>query len=531
MRRKKPAQDEKKKMNKDKKFFDKVLLVLIPLALLTVALVAVSLNSRDGSSLAESSQQDILRQQDYLGKATRLSNSGQDFLAQEATQLNEVADYSAFITLREELSAAIEDLPASSCLQVKDGEQEIFTHNARIGLYPASGHKLKTALAALLELGPDFRYKTQVKAFSEPVNGRIPGSLYLIGSGDPFLWTQDYYESENAVADDIIYTPLDELADKVAARGIKEIGGAVVVIENHYDDVRYPPNWQTGNRSPSISSSLSALTVNRGTELERLELDFEGEVLSGDGTNSQPATLFETELTWIPSNKGSARAAGAVFDDLLEARGVTIPSAPFISSSSPPIVIAEIESPPLKAILQNMLSLSENAAAELITKEIGFQHSGAGTTEAGLEGIVEQLITAGILEANTTLLPADGSGVSRINRSTCRELIAVLEYKTDESQNPLIDLLAISGSRGTLREWIETSTTIKKVSAKSGTLSGVASLTGFVSTADFGLETTEHNRVLTFSYISNDTLSQIFRRSERPMFEEKITLAMLEYLS
>lgn len=513
-------------MNNEKNFLDKTLLAVLPLILLALAVASLGLYFRDRDSFVDASVKTIAEQDEYLGNVTRLNSGAQDFLTHEATLPNRISDYPAFLTLREKLLEATGELPASSCLVVREGDREIFTHNAKIGLSPASGSKLRTALAALLELGADYTYKTQVRAFFEPVDGKIPGSLYLIGSGDPYLLTQDYYESESGAQNEIVYTSLEDLADQIIAKGVTELGGAVIAIENHYDDIRYPQSWPTAFKNTNLSAPLSALTVNGGNEFLAFipELDFEGEALSEDVPGASPSA---SEMRWQPSFN-TAVSAAATFDDILEARGVIIPSSPYILTSLPPIVLAEIESPPLIDILQNMLSLSDNTAAELIVKESGFHSVGVGSTEAGLRALTHQLVAAGIFPSTREAFINDGSGISPQNRSTCNELLKIIEFM-GEGSSPLLNRLSISGGRGTLDEWMGSSETIGKVSAKTGTLLGVASLTGYISTDGFPVKSDSEN-ILRFSYISNNTLSGVFGTAQRPVFEEKIALAMLEYL-
>lgn len=446
--------------------------------------------------------QNLPQQANHLASTQRLDTSIQDSFNEEI----DILDYPAYLELREELFQVVQELPPSSCIVVSQGDRELFSYKASIALTPASGHKLKTALAALVILGEDYRYKTQIRAFVEPDEGVIEGNLYLVGSGDPYLWTQDYFQFRGGEAEEISYTPIEELQRQIIDRGITQITGSVVAVENHYDTVRYPVDWPSVLHRADISAPLSALVIN-------------------NGMNLNGADIFSSRSWRATSN--SALSAATLFNSLLQNEGVLILEAPTLTSELPPIVLAEIESPPLKLLLQNMLSVSDNTAAELITKELGFQSFQNGSTQAGIEAIIDALIQADIYSSAPQILPIDGSGIANMNRSTCQELMKILEYTNGRQNSPLLNILSIAGQRGTLKDFLPDSEIAGRLSAKTGTLTGVASLTGFF----FGDEALNHNETIRFSYITNHTFQQAFSNNQRIQIEEKILNAILNYLS
>ena len=520
-----------KKLSISERFLDRIFIVVIPIVLLVVAVTGIVLHTKTSDlklSVTEVSKTPSATNSNYLANISRLQTASLDFLVTEANLNAEISDYQAFLTLRETLFQATQSLPPSSCLVVKEGERELFTHNATIGLIPASGQKLLLALAALLILGEDYTFTTEVRSFLEPVDGKLEGDLYFIGSGDPFLWTKDFYEYQEGAKDGLVYTSLDDLGEQIINQGITSITGSVIAVESHFDSLRYPPSWSIGLRNQSVSGALSALMVNRGLRLvEPTEEDITEEDTAEEDI-SEEENEETSEPIWKVAYLESAKSAAAELDDYLEAKGVRIPFSPIFSSSVPSNILASIQSPPLKDLLRNILRISDNAASELILKEIGVQTSGEGSTEAGIDAVVDKLISVGIYSEKPKTLPSDGSGVSNANRSSCQELIKVLEYK---DQGSLINSLSISGQSGTLINFLPNSEVAGKISAKTGTLEGVASLTGFVSSTGFSASNTETSRMLTFSYISNDTLSSDLSLKERANLEEKIAMAMLNYLS
>src|SRR5262249_44046778 len=122
--------------------------------------------------------------------------------------------------------------------------QVVFGQNASASLAPASAEKLAVALAALRDLGPSYRFRTQVAGMGRLSSHVWEGNLFLVGSGDPTLDLRD----------------VGPLAHKGAAAGITRVSGRVFGDEHRFDTVRGGPGWK-----PSFlgieSAPLSALTV------------------------------------------------------------------------------------------------------------------------------------------------------------------------------------------------------------------------------------------------------------------------------
>ncbi len=475
-------------------FWDRISLYIAPALILIVALFSLALTYREGPEFLKTSNLNLTPQAEPLANLQRLDADAIGLIEAEIGLAEAIPNYPAYKMLQSELYLTGRVLPSTSCMLVRQGEVELYVERASIGLRPASGQKIATALAALIVLGTEHTYTTQVRAYAEPQNGVLEGSLYLVGSGDPYLWTQDYYELRRGEANGVIYTPLENLAQQLIDDGLKKITGRVVGVETRYDSLRYPPSWPKGFQNDNVSGRLSALSVNQ--------------------------SYMNTEDDWI-SFESPAEGAGIVFDDLLEAEGVVIPLSPLTSSLLPPIVLAEITSPPLGDTISNILSLSDNTASELLLKEIGLTKSHPGTTESGLEVLVEVLTEAGIYNLEDPTAPADGSGVAEGHRSTCRELLDLLDY--GEQHYGITEKLARAGETGTLNNKFLDSPAKGRLYAKTGNWDGISSLSGYVR-SDTGQE-------IGFSYISNDTILSIFSEEEQRVLEEDIAAAIIKYLN
>ncbi len=370
--------------------------------------------------------------------------------------------------LAEDLVSVVNESPEASCLVVHSSSgEEVFNHNGTLPLVPASAQKLVTGAAALEALGEDFTYKTVVAAESI-VDGVVEGDLWLIGGGDPIIATERYigrYPEAHA------FTDLAELADAVVAFGITEVRGAVVGVESRYDLERSVASWPPRFVDQNQTGPLSALSVNDG--FSRYPDDNEANQLAT--RSEQPAVN-----------------SAAIFDDLLEARGI-IPQQSAKTGEPPNGMqeIAVLESPPMTDVVGQMLANSDNSTAELLLKEIGLAARNEPTTAAGAAASGVLMTRAGFKMAGVVV--DDGSGLSSENQLTCDLLIDLLDRAGPESA--IAGGLAIGGERGTLRERFQGADVTGKIRGKTGSLNEVSALAGFAEAAN--------GDILTFAYIAN----------------------------
>ena len=227
---------------------------------------------------------------------------------------------------------------------------EIFSHRPNLSLLPASNLKLATAAAALLQLGPDYRLTTRVLASRLPAGGELFGDLYLVGGGDPLLYTPEYLAT--FVRPPAVYTNIKDLAQQVYDRGLRRVNGSIVGVATRYDDRRIASQLMS-QESYQYVGPLSALLINDGyvNYAERRDL----------GNLAIPAA-------------DPALFTAAEFDDLLEALDMVITRRPRVAGAEENIrgfiEIARIESAPLSELLLSLLTDSDNTTAELLVKEI-----------------------------------------------------------------------------------------------------------------------------------------------------------------
>jgi D-alanyl-D-alanine carboxypeptidase/D-alanyl-D-alanine-endopeptidase (penicillin-binding protein 4) len=380
-------------------------------------------------------------------------------------------------------------MPPTSCLRVADGATTIADVRGTGAFMPASNLKLVTAYAALQLLGPETTFSTDAMASSAVKGGTISGDLYLVGRGDPLLTTDPYLPTIKYGTPP--HTRLESVADQILAAGVRHITGSVKGDESRYDALRTAPTWQPGSVDTSDAGPLSALAVNDARAYPAA-----GPVVGRIKPAADPPQYAASTLT-----------------DLLRLRGVVVDGAPADGvAPATATKVASVRSLPLKDIVGEMLTWSDNNTAELLVKEIGFEKAGSGTTAAGLAAIRAELTRAGVDQQGMVL--DDGSGLDRGDRISCATFTQVLE--ADGVNGVIAQGLPVAATSGTLSHRYKNSPAASKVKAKTGTLHDVNSLSGWV--------TTDHGRPLTFSIVAQTT-DVVGSR----LLDQRLTEAMLSY--
>ncbi|MGA0116845.1 MAG: D-alanyl-D-alanine carboxypeptidase/D-alanyl-D-alanine-endopeptidase [Ilumatobacteraceae bacterium] len=344
--------------------------------------------------------------------------------------------------LRRALQNFKNQVPNGSCASVEwMGQEQLSVDSTRL-VIPASAQKIVTAVAALEVLTPGFTFETSVFATGDPASGTVQ-DLYFVGGGDPLLVRKEYIATEKYPT--INPTSLETLADSIVASGVRSVTGSIVGVDTRYDAVRFLDVWPAEFRVVE-SGPLGALVVN------------DGAVVGATMKPDNPAVAASTELRSV-----------------LGARGVLVSQDPRYELVVPANAtkIATVSSAPLSAIVQEMLVNSDNNTAELLLKEIGFARKKQGTTAAGIS-VIQELITTWKLPTEATVV--DGSGLSSLNKMSCANFLTLLA-KVEQS---FPALLPIAGKTGTLRSVFNDSAMDGRLVGKTGTLTGVKALAGYL---------------------------------------------------
>jgi serine-type D-Ala-D-Ala carboxypeptidase/endopeptidase (penicillin-binding protein 4) len=305
----------------------------------------------------------------------------------------------------------------------------------------ASNMKLFTTAAALSKLGPEYRIPTKV--FRDgPVDakGVLHGSLYLQGGGDPALGTPAFYNSYFGG----LGTNIFALAPQIKAAGITSVTGRLYADDTVFDRRRGVAD--SGYATSPYIGPLSGLAFNSG---------FAG-ATSTSGFSSDPAKLAVAKL---------ARSLGGIVPPQTALR----PTPPDAER------VALVRSPTLDRLVNLTDVYSNNYFAEMLIKLLGARFGGAGTTAAGAN-----VVEAFARSHGSTVGAVDGSGLTRSNRSSPREIIdLLLGMQEDPAGEEFIQDLALTGQEGTVASRMEGTAAYGRCRTKTGTISGVSNLSGY----------------------------------------------------
>ena len=354
-------------------------------------------------------------------------------MRRSAGELSRRLNVTAFESAMQPLMAAVNE---RSCTAVSLDGRMVGASNAELSVIPASNMKILVAAAALEVLGDSFRYTTTVVG-SAPSGGVISGDVYLVGGGDPLLSGEWYEDASLDRFQAFNTTSLDQLARDLSAAGITQIEGVVRGDSSRYDDELYAPGWG-GGVAGLEAGPYAALLVN------------DSRVLGDDQRGADPSEAGAREFVRILAEQGITVTGGA-------ATG----TAPAGGDE-----LASIDSLPLTAVVEEMLTNSDNNTAELMVKEIGLATAGVGTRQAGLDAITATIASWDI--DTTGMVLGDGSGLSLDNRLTCSILLDVLQHVSFDS--PVGQGLPIAGETGTLTDVFVDTPVAGRLRGKTGTL-------------------------------------------------------------
>ncbi len=394
-----------------------------------------------------------------------------------------------------------------------DRGDTLFAHESDRLVTPASNLKLFTAASALHYLGPAYRFRTPLLAAGAIRGDTLFGDLVLVGSGDP----------------DLDVDALAALADTVAERGVRVVAGGVRADASRFDEpADWGPGWMWDDGPYWYWPWISALTVHdnvvrvtvrpgrapgapvtvlldppsaymelRSTavtgeagiestlELRRQWMPRPANVIEVAGLLAADADSVTEELTM----EDPALFAATLLAELLAERDVAVTGGArygALQSGEPADTIAVHVSEPLRAAIRNFLKISDNLTGEQLVKTIAAEVAGPpGSYREGLAA--ERRFLASEVGLDTLAFNlADGSGVSRYNLVTTGGIVRLLGFmaRREDLAAPWMDALPVAGVDGTLERRMRGTAAQGRARAKTGTLQGVSSISGYVPAAD-----------------------------------------------
>jgi D-alanyl-D-alanine carboxypeptidase/D-alanyl-D-alanine-endopeptidase (penicillin-binding protein 4) len=321
---------------------------------------------------------------------------------------------------------------------------------------PASTTKIATAVAALSAAGADHRIET--RAVLKPGTKEV----VLVGGGDPTLTAR-----KEAAGWASLRTLADRTATALKARHLDQVTLS-------YDTSLYAgPALHPIGANPNLAP-VSALMVDEART---------------DDSSSGPV---------VRTADPAADAAGK-FAELLRAKGIKTTASGPSRATNRAQSLASVSSPPLSALIERMLTNSDNDIAEGMARQVALATGRPASFEGGAAAIDAELKKLGLPLSGAHF--TDGSGLNRDDRLTADLLTALLVKAGDPTHpelRPILTGLPIAGFTGTLSDrYSDESSGTGLVRAKTGTLTGVNTLAGTVVDAD--------GRLLAFAFLASDT--------------------------
>lgn len=440
-------------------------------------------------------------------------------------------------TLEEKLDLVLADerldgsVTGISVRNATNGEQ-IYEQFSDIHLRPASNMKLLTGAAALEVLGPDYTYTTEVLTDGKQRGKVLQGNLYIKGKGDPTLLKEDFVQ----------------FAKDLKEQGVKNIKGDLIGDATWYDDMFLSRDLTWTDEQYYYGAPVSALNMSPNDDYDVGTVLVEVEPGNKTGAEAKVSVYPENNhvkivnktktvasgekrtVTFerdhgsetivvegnIPSNSSKMREwrtvfnptdyAISVFEHALKEEGIKLIGNGKVKSGKTPDsaeMLTSKESMPLKDIMIPFMKLSNNGHADLLVKEIGKVTLDEGSLSKGLEVVSSVLTDYGADTDNIQL--RDGSGISDNTFIPVAELSSLLYRFQDAVWYPdYEESLPIAGESerfigGTLRNRMLDDSTKGNVKGKTGSLTGVSALSGYVTTAD--------GEELIFSFMMNNYIS------------------------
>jgi D-alanyl-D-alanine carboxypeptidase/D-alanyl-D-alanine-endopeptidase (penicillin-binding protein 4) len=410
------------------------------------------------------------------------------------------------------LQSALRDIVHAAFGRLKVGLRVIEAHSGRVIfgrapmtlMDPASNQKVLATTTALVRLGSAWTFRTEVYGGAPDDDGVVEGDLYLRGSGDPTLGARE----------------LDELANKLAARGVKRVTGGIIADPRRIGDdgpvtvdeqrpqltinrglvvVRVHPS--EAGEAPAVvldpppppgqaSGASDFVVVNQARTLEGRQRKLAIEVNAARGTlrigiagrigTDSPGVLYRRRLPDAPLT------TAIFFRAALTAAGISVGERAMLGALAPSTeLLVAHSSQPLAVMLRKINKESDNYEAERLLEAVGAEVlGGPATTDKGVAVLRDVLSEFGL--DPRSYLSKNGSGLGHSNRISARAMTDLLRalYLDPRVGPELLQSLSVGGVDGTTRNRFRGLPVARHVRAKTGTLNGKSVLSGLVGDGD-----------------------------------------------
>jgi len=424
------------------------------------------------------------------------------------------------------------------------GKQAIYQKNNKYLMHPASNMKILTSAAGLFFLGPDYNFETSLFYKGEIEDGILNGDIYIVGGFDPDFSIYD----------------LDYFVEAIDSLGIREINGNLYADISRMDTKFWGEGWMWDDDPSTDAPYLSSLNINLnsvdvfllGTDVgknaqvilnpytEYFEI-FNETTVSPDEDNSYYITR-----DWM-NRKNTIIAAGKIkkrsnitgeevpvslsvyrpdlyfltlFKEILERKKIKVKGSVDNFWLRYDVIHLRTFSRPFAEVIKRVNKVSSNLNAEMVLYAMAEKYYGKpATSKNGIKVINNLISMAGMNPEKYRLV--DGSGLSHYNLVSAELMVAVLKhmyYEEPELYQVLVESFPIAGVDGTLGRRMGESVAENKVRAKTGTISGVSALSGYI--------TSKSGNLLAFSILMQNFVNNT---STARSFQDEICKILAEY--
>ena len=394
-----------------------------------------------------------------------------------------------------------------------DTGETLFRRNGQTWLVPASTMKVLTAVAAAERLGWQYRFETRLVATGPIVNGTIDGDLLVVGTGDPTITPRHPSRAD----------AFDQWAEQLKAQGVRRVNGHIIGDDSAmappglgigwaWDDLQEDYGAAYGalqyrdsvvevtmgpGRTPgappvvylapanhdlyvdvravtSAEGTAPSLTLTRPIGSRFLEVHGQAPLGSAPMTlataAANPTLFYVNELRAALIRHGIAvDGSGRDIDELVERPRATDGTTLLVDLSAP-----------LAEIVTQMLEWSLNSYAETLL--LAMDQTPPATASDGVSRLRDTLTALGVPPGSYST--RDGSGLSRNDYLSADALVATLAaaWASPTLRGPLRAALPVAGADGTLGRRLRGTPGEGRVFAKTGSMSNVRSLAGYVDT-------------------------------------------------
>ena len=395
----------------------------------------------------------------------------------------------------------------------------IYARDPNALLNPASNTKIATAAAALLRLGPEYKFTTDVLTDKSFAHGKAK-QLFIKGRGDPSITTER----------------LDGIVRDLAHRGLTEVD-ELVLDDTHFDRETWGPGWETETSDKAYASGVGALSLNRNSvgiyvvpgakagakAIVTLDPDAKGffELENQVQTTKPSSRNRALPHTYALNEKTRVTVSGRIGvggDPIIMYRRITDPTFYFgytlkqiLQQHGVKVLgvvkrgvapqdakfVSSYDSYELGEIVRDMNKASSNHIAEMLFKNLGAEAAGEpGTWAKGTAAVEDALAELGLPKRSYQL--KNGSGLNDTNRFSSHQMVTLLT--TLHARFPLsaefMASLPVAARDGTLRLRMDGTEAAGRMRAKTGTLDRAVALSGYLQT--------HSGEQLAFSFIAND---------------------------